>query len=62
MRLGDRVRVKQSVSEDTNRGRIGIVSADTAPGELVKVEFVDESIDHYFSSAELELIVSDEYE
>ena len=56
MRLGDSVRVKQTASEMAYRGRTGKVIIDTAPGELVKVEFDDEAIDHDISPEELELI------
>lgn len=53
MKRNDRVRVKQT-------GRTGTVIADAAPGELVKVEFDDEAIDHEFSPDELELIGEDD--
>ena len=52
MKLGDRVRVKCTAIQYP--GRCGIVLADSAPGELVEVEFEDEAIAHLFTEDELE--------
>jgi hypothetical protein len=38
------------------QGRTGIVIVDSAPGELVEVEFEDEVVPHSFNAKELELI------
>ena len=56
MTRGERVRVKQTASENEHRGRIGIVLADSAPDGLVSVELVDEAISHDFYPGELEVI------
>ena len=53
MKLNDRVRVKPG---NEYHNRTGIVIADSAPGELVQVEFEDEVIPHPFNAQELELI------
>jgi|SRR5580658_1817351 hypothetical protein len=52
MKLGDTVRVKCTAIQYP--GRCGIVVADSAPGELVKVEFEDEAIGHLFTADELQ--------
>ena len=52
VRVGDRVRVKSTAIQYP--GRRGIVVADSAPGELVKVEFEDEAIAHLFAEDELQ--------
>ena len=52
MKLGDRVRVKCTAIQYP--GRCGIVLADSAPGELVEVEFEDEAIAHLFTEDELQ--------
>lgn len=53
MKRNDRVQVKPG---SEFQGRTGIVIADSAPGELVEVEFEDEVISHPFNAQELELI------
>ncbi len=55
MKLGDRVRVKFTAIQYP--GRCGIVLADSAPGELVEVEFEDEAIAHLFTEDELQLLL-----
>jgi hypothetical protein len=60
MMLGDRVRVKLLADlpdfEKPYRGRIGTVVAHSEPGEVIMVEFGDETIAHPFLAAELDKI------
>jgi hypothetical protein len=49
---GNRVRVKSTAIQYP--GRCGIVLADSAPGELIEVQFEDEAIAHLFTEDELE--------
>jgi len=55
VKRGDRVRVKPHAknAEQVDRGRTGIVIADSEPGETVLVEFDDEAITHEFVAADL---------
>jgi hypothetical protein len=55
MKRGDQVQVKDAASVDSEyRGRTGTVIADTAPGQLVDVEFDDEAVTHSFNAIDLE--------
>lgn len=54
MKCGQRVRI--TVRSKEYRGRTGIVTADTVPGESVDVEFEDEAISHPFNADEVEPI------
>ena len=55
MKRGDQVRIKDVGSVDTEyRGRTGTVIADTAPGQLVDVEFDDEAVTHSFNASDLD--------
>jgi hypothetical protein len=54
MKRGDRVRVRLLAKVD--RGKIGTVVADSAPGEVILVEFDDEAVTHQFSGEDLELL------
>jgi hypothetical protein len=57
MRRGDRVRVKPLANvENWQRGRTGTVAADSAPGEVVLVDFDDEAVTHQFLAEDLERI------
>jgi hypothetical protein len=56
MKRGDKVRVKETASESVYRGMTGTVGVDSAPGELVGVEFDAEAVSHDFYVKELELI------
>jgi hypothetical protein len=60
MTRGERVRVKQTATESEYQGRIGRVLADSAPNDLVSVDFVDEPISHDFYPGELEVIGEDD--
>ncbi|MGA3318973.1 MAG: hypothetical protein ABSC64_21365 [Candidatus Korobacteraceae bacterium] len=57
MKRGDKVRVAVLAHEPEFRGRFGTVLADSAPGEMVKVEFEEEAIRHNFLARELERAV-----
>jgi hypothetical protein len=60
MKRGDKVRVKLSANPpDTEKyygGWIGTVVADSEPGEVVTVEFEEETGTHQFLFADLEKI------
>ncbi len=57
MKRSDRVRVKLLANvENWFRGRNGTVLADSAPGEVVLVEFDDEAVTHQFLAEDLERI------
>jgi hypothetical protein len=57
---GDRVRVKLLANlpdiEKPYRGRIGTVVEHSEPGEVIMVEFGDETIAHPFLAVELDKI------
>jgi hypothetical protein len=56
-RTGDRVRVKGTASvESYYKNREAEVSADAAPGSLVRVEFIDEAGSHDFNYDDLESV------
>jgi hypothetical protein len=54
MKLGDRVRVRETASDSEHRGMKATVISDAAPGELVDVEFDVETVTHSFNAADLE--------
>ena len=54
MKFGVHTRVRVKCTAIQYPGRCGIVVADSAPGELVKVEFEDEAIAHLFTEDELQ--------
>ena len=58
MKVGQKVRVKLLAkhAENWEKGRTGIVTADSLPGETVEVEFKDEAIIHQFVEEDLEII------
>jgi hypothetical protein len=58
MKARRRVRVKLLAkhAENWEKGRTGIVTADSLPGETVQVEFEDEAIAHQFAEEDLEII------
>jgi hypothetical protein len=57
VKRGDRVRVKLLANVETwFRGRTATVVADSAPGEVVLVEFDDEAVAHHFVTEDLERI------
>lgn len=56
MKCRDEMRVKLLAKETLYRGRTGTVVADSAPGELVEVEFHDELITHHFLAEDIEPI------
>ena len=60
MTRGERVRVKQTASENEYRGRIGTVLTDSSPNSLASIDFVDEPVPHDSYPYELEVIGEDE--
>ncbi len=60
MKSGDKVRVKlPAAPPDTEKNYgdwIGTVTADSAPGEMVQVEFDEDPGPHQFQEADLEKI------
>ena len=57
MKRGDKVRVKNMTAtnvENSLRGRMGTVVADSKPGEVILVEFDGEAVTHQFLIDDLE--------
>ena len=58
MKARQKVRVKLLAkhAENWEKGRTGIVIADSLPGETVQVEFEDEAVTHELMEEDLEII------